>query len=106
MKKLITAKFSGLLVAISVSGLVLAMPKITVTKRINLQGFTEVRLHNETRKELACYVAIDGQKRKFRLLPLTSSDWYKADSPAYKHTDFSTWCDFIEFHPRYKNYDN
>ncbi|WP_440876984.1 hypothetical protein [Thalassotalea sp. PLHSN55] len=83
-----------------------AMPKITVTKRLNIEGITEVQIYNETRKELACYVAIDGQKRKFRLLPFTSSDWYKSNSPAFKHTDYSTWCDYIEFHPRYKQYKN
>ena len=102
-----TSSYSKLMVLLSCTCLafaVSALPKFNVIKRLDINGITEVRLHNETRRELACYVAIDGQKRKFRLLPLTYSNWYKANSPDFKHTDFSIWCDHIEFHPQYKKY--
>ncbi len=83
-----------------------ALPKITVLKRIDINNFVEVQVANETLKELACFVAIDGHKRKFRLPPRITSQWYKATDVRYKHTDFRVWCDYIEFHPQYKNYNN
>jgi len=80
-----------------------SMPKITVNKKVNQQGYVEVTVKNNTQEPLACYVAINGQKVRFKLIPLALSKRYKATSKAQEHTDISTWCDYLEFHPRYKN---
>ena len=82
----------------------IAAPKINILTRLNNDKFTQVRITNGTLKELACYVAIDGFKRKFTLLPKDSSEWYTATDVRYKYSDFRTWCDFIEFYPEYQKY--
>jgi len=81
-----------------------ALPKINVEHKTNLQGIPSVKITNETTLTLACYVAIDGYKKRFALQPFASSKWFSATSSTYEHTSFSTWCDSIEFHPKYKKY--
>lgn len=81
-----------------------ALPKFTVQTRLNNDKFTQMKITNDTLKELACYIAIDGFKRKFTLLPKDSTDWYTATDIRFKYSDFRTWCDFIEFYPEYKKY--
>ena len=81
---------------------VLAMPKIEITHDRNVQNLARVQISNETRKELICFVAIDGHKIKFRLKPLNTSKWYKATDTRFNSSHFSTWCDFIELYPRYQ----
>jgi len=67
-------------------------------------GYAQVKVLNNIREELACYVAIDGHKSKFRLPPHKASQWHTANNRNYDHTNFSTWCDLIEFYPQYKKY--
>ena len=82
----------------------IALPKFTVQTRLNNDQFTQMKITNDTLKELACYIAIDGFKRKFTLLPKDSTDWYTATDIRFKYSDFRTWCDFIEFYPEYLKY--
>ncbi len=81
-----------------------ALPKINVEHNTSMQGVPSVRVTNETTLVLACYVAIDGYKKKFVLQPFGISQWFSAASNAYQHTNFSTWCDSIEFYPKYRKY--
>jgi hypothetical protein len=67
-------------------------------------GYARIKVINNIKKELACYVAIDGHKSKFRLPSQKASRWYKANNKHYDHTNFSTWCGLIEFYPQYKKY--
>lgn len=92
--------FSLLLVSFSS----FSKPKITILHGNNLEGFARTQVKNETSKELACWVAIDGFKQKFRLPPATTSQWFTANDKRFTYSNFSTWCDFIEFYPKYKNY--
>ncbi len=80
------------------------LPKITVTYNVTPTGFTQVRIRNETLESLACYVAIDGFKKKFKLYPKTSSQWITATDTRYNHQNFSTWCDYLDVHPKYESY--
>lgn len=82
----------------------LALPKVRIDHGKNPQGIPRVSIYNETSLTLACYVAIDGYKKKFVLQPFNSSRWYSATSNLYNHSHFSTWCDSLEFHPEYKKY--
>lgn len=82
----------------------LSKANIKVINRHNADGFAQTQIKNETTKELACWVAIDGFKQKFRLLPATTSKWFTANDKRYSYANFSTWCDNIAFYPRYKNY--
>ncbi len=79
------------------SPLIQAMPKITVTHDINQQQFVRIKVKNETRRIIGCYVAIDGFKEKFKLTAFAESRWYKATDRRFKYTDFSVWCDYIEY---------
>lgn len=79
-----------------------AMPKIEVLKRIDQEGHSQVKVLNKTIRNLACYVAIDGQKQRFRLTGKNSSKWYKATNKTYNHSQFSVWCDYLEYHPNYQ----
>ena len=81
-----------------------ALPKINVEHRTNGKGVPSVKITNKTTLTLACFVAIDGYKKRFILQPFNSSKWFSASSNLYKHTNFSTWCDSIEFHPHYEKY--
>jgi len=74
-----------------------AMPKITVSNDINQQQFVRIKVKNDTRSVIGCYVAIDGYKKKFKLTALAESKWYKATDRRFKYTDFSVWCDYIEY---------
>lgn len=81
-----------------------ARPKYDAKMRLDANKFTEAQLTNNTIRDLACYVAIDGYKRKFKLPARTSSRWFKATDVRYKHTDFRIWCDFLDLHPKYQKY--
>ena len=99
-------KITGLLslftLAILIPPELAAMPKINIVHERNAQNFARVRITNETREELICYVAIDGHKIKFRLPPVNSSKWYKATDTRFNASHFSTWCDYIDLYPQYK----
>ena len=86
--------------------LVQAKPKFKTTFGYSLEGYARVQVKNETTKDLACWVAIDGHKKKFRLPPLTTSQWITVRDKRYTYKHFSTWCDFIDYHPEYRNYKN
>jgi hypothetical protein len=105
MKNILMKKHFTYLALIAVFSFpVNALPKIKVEHNTSLQGIPSVRITNETTLILACYIAIDGYKKKFVLQPFGSSRWVSAVSNTYKHTNFSTWCDSLEFHPKYKKY--
>ena len=67
-------------------------------------GHVRVKIVNKMASTLACYIAIDGHKIKFRLLPLQASKWHSSTNKSYKYTDFSTWCGYIEQYPVYVEY--
>ena len=69
------------------------------------EQYIRAKITNKTNQELACYLAIDGYKIKFRLPPFQSSKWYKATDRRFTYKDFSTWCDYIKYHPEFKRYD-
>lgn len=97
--------FAFFILTFSLSTEVAATPHTeTVFGKTNEQ-FIRAKVVNKTKKQLACYLAINGYKIKFRLPPFQSSRWYKATSTRFTHKDFSTWCDYIEHHPEYKKYD-
>lgn len=81
-----------------------ALPKVSITHDKTAQGISRIQITNDTTLTLACYIAIDGYKRKFILTPLQSSKWYTAINDRYDHTSFRPWCDSIEFHPEYEKY--
>ena len=83
---------------------VYAKPKITVHKSFDTNNFAQIKITNETIKELACYVAIDGQKIRFRLLPRRNTRWFKANDTRFPLSAISTWCDFIELYPHFKKF--
>mgnify|MGYP000160590106 CR=1 FL=1 len=82
-----------------------AKPKIKIKYGYSLDGFVRVQVKNETNKDLACWVAIDGFKKKFRLPPKMTSQWVTANDKRYTYTNFSTWCDYIDLHPEYQKYN-
>lgn len=84
---------------------VMAKPKTTVSYGYSLDGFVRVKIKNETIKDLACWVAIDGFKKKFRLPAMTTSQWFTTNDKRYTYSDFSTWCDYIDLHPEYNQYN-
>ncbi len=81
-----------------------AKPLITVHKSIDANKFAQVKITNETIQELACYVAIDGRKIRFRLLPHRTTRWFKANDTRFVLSAISTWCDFIELYPNFKKF--
>lgn len=83
---------------------VIAQPKTSIEHGRNIDGFARVRINNLITKELACYVAIDGYKVKFRLPALNSSRWITATDTQFNHSNFSTWCDYLTLNPDYKKY--
>jgi len=93
-----------LLIFVITSFSVNALPKVDVEHRTSGKGVPSVKIANKTRLTLACFVAIDGYKKRFILQPFNSSQWFAASSNLYDHTNFSTWCDSIEFHPHYEKY--
>jgi len=80
-----------------------AKVKITILHGKSQEGFVRVKIKNETNAALACYVAIDGRKVKFTLPPFLTSKWYQATDSRFNYRHFSTWCDYLELHPEYKN---
>ena len=80
-----------------------AKPRIEVMHGFTLDGFARVKIINRIPVELACFVAIDGHKAKFKLNALAESKWYKATDKRFKYTDFHIWCDYLELHPEYNN---
>lgn len=88
----------------TISFSVKALPKVNIEHSTNAQGVPRIKVTNETTITLACYIAIDGHKKKFILEPFKASKWYSAASNLYNNTNFSTWCDSLEFHPHYQKY--
>lgn len=81
-----------------------AIPRIETEYGYNADGFIRVKVTNETTRELACYVAIDGRSIKFVLPPRGASRWYRATDKRFTAKSFSIWCDYLEFHPAYQRY--
>ena len=90
--------FMLLVFSISVS----AKPKILVQHQRSAKNLAEIKVTNQTVETLICYVAIDGHKIYFRLQPLQPSQWYKATDTRLNYSNFSTWCDYLYLHPKYK----
>lgn len=103
---LFSLKVLALIISITFSVNTLAIPKITTIYGKNNDGFSRVKIINETTANLACYIALDGRKIKFKLPVRAHSRWYKATDRRFSHTDFSIWCDYIELHPEYEQYIN
>jgi hypothetical protein len=103
MKNLLIIIFFAISV-FSIANYVHAKPKTKTTYSRNLDGFAQARIKNNTTESLACYVAIDGYKIKFRLPALRQSKWYTATSKNYTYRNFSTWCDFLSLYPEYSKY--
>lgn len=82
-----------------------AKPKYKSFFGHSLEGFARVQVKNETSKDLACWVAIDGHKIKFRLPALNMSQWYTTNDKRFNYQNFSTWCDYIDLHPEYQKYN-
>mgnify|MGYP005990181501 CR=1 FL=1 len=87
-----------------ISPMSMALPKVNLTFGESERGFARVQIHNDTFEMLACYVAIDGHKVKFQLQPKASTDWITATDKRFNYKNFSTWCDYLEVHPKYKAY--
>ena len=85
-----------------ISHSVSAMPKIRTEFDVTVDNYARIKVYNETLEELICYVAIDGYKIMFKLVPRGQSIWYKATSTRFNYTDFSTWCGFLTDHPQYR----
>lgn len=81
-----------------------AKPHTSTVYSKNLEGHVRVKIINEMSRTLACFVAIDGYKMKFRISALHASKWYSATHKSYKYTDFSTWCGDIKLYPAYLEY--
>jgi hypothetical protein len=103
MKSLLIIIFFAISV-FSIVNYVHAKPKTKTTYGRNLDGFAQVKIKNNTTESLACYVAIDGYKVKFRLPALRQSKWYTATSKRFAYRNFSTWCDFLSLYPEYSKY--
>lgn len=84
--------------------IVQAKPKTKTLHGHNLEGFARAKIKNETIKDLACWVAIDGHKYKFRLPAYSESKWFTAQHQSFTYAHFSSWCDYIEFYPSYQQY--
>jgi len=82
-----------------------ARPKTKTTHGYSLDGFARTKIKNDTIRDLACWIAIDGHKYKFRLPALTESNWYTATDKNYNYDNIHTWCDYIDFHPEYQKYN-
>ncbi|WP_448567747.1 hypothetical protein [Thalassotalea ganghwensis] len=81
-----------------------AKPHISMLFGKTAQGYIQARIKNETTEMLACYIAIDGYKRKFRLSGGMTSQWYTATDKRFTYTSFSSWCDYLDLYPEYKKY--
>jgi hypothetical protein len=105
MKLLTYYKVVVLIAFLLVSTVTQAKPRIKSVFGHNLDGFARVKVINESTADLACYVAINGFKKKFRLPPLKESKWYAATDKRFNYKHFSTWCDYIDLHPEYKKFE-
>lgn len=81
-------------------------PQIQIEHGVTLDGFAQIKITNSTTKDLACYVAIDGYKIKFVLHRRAQSKWYKTTDKRFSYDSFSTWCDYIDFYPEYRKYQD
>jgi hypothetical protein len=106
MKDILLACLVSIIIFLLMSNTATAAPKTKVTYGKSLDGFSRVKIRNETSRDLACYIAIDGYKLKFRLPALRQSKWYTATDKAFSYRNFSTWCDYIDLHPEYKKYND
>ena len=91
------------IVMLTFSPVILALPKVTVSFG-DSNGFARIKIKNETFEPLACYVAIDGHKVKFKLQGQSSSRWISATDKRFNYQNFSSWCDYLELHPNYQAY--
>ena len=82
-----------------------AKPKTKVTYELNAMGFTRTKIENKTTESLACYVAIDGYKKKFRLPSFNTSQWYTANDKRINYKNFTVWCDYLSAYPSYNQYN-
>lgn len=89
---------------IFISPLIMALPKVTLTFGESLNGFTRVKIKNETFEPLACFVAIDGHKTKFQLRAKSTSNWITTTDKRFNYKHFSTWCDYLDVYPQYRIY--
>ena len=102
VKYSLTLLLMVLILAISPRGY--AIPHITTEFDRNIEGFVRAKVVNQTPRVLACYLAIDGHKIKFRLPARAHSRWFKATDKRFTPKSFSTWCDYIERYPEYQKY--
>ena len=79
-----------------------AQPDFLVKHKRSLDNYAEIQLVNQTAKALLCHVAIDGHKIRFTLQPRQPSKWYKATDTRFNFKNFSSWCDYLIFHPKYQ----
>jgi hypothetical protein len=103
MKKSLKIKLFTVVIILLVN-IVHAIPKTKTVYGQSLDGFSRVKIKNNTTENLACYVAINGFKVKFRLLALRESKWYTATDKRFSYRSFSTWCDYLDFYPEYLKY--
>ena len=80
-----------------------AKPRTRNEYDVNNENFARVKVFNETREALLCYVSIDGYKIRFRLSPRGQSIWYKATDTRFNYTDFHTWCDYLSNYPQFQD---
>jgi hypothetical protein len=103
MKNLLITLFFAVLILL-LTNIVHAKPKTKTIYSRNLDGFAQVKIKNNTTESLACYVAIDGYKIKFRLQALRESKWYTATDKRFQYRSFNSWCDFLTLYPEYLKY--
>jgi hypothetical protein len=103
MKNLLITLFLSVFILL-ITNIVQAKPKTKTFYGRSLDGFAQVKIKNNTTESLACYVAIDGFKIKFRLLALRESKWYTTNDKRFEYHNFSTWCDYLTLHPEYLRY--
>lgn len=101
-KTTLMAKALIYLIVLLIPFTTIAMPKIIIKNQRDIKGFAQIQVSNSTMKNLICHVAIDGRKKKFKLMPLQPSQWYTATDKRFNHKNFSVWCDYLELHPQYQ----
>jgi hypothetical protein len=103
MKKLLILIFITVFIFL-LTHAVQAKPQTKTIYAHSLDGFARVKIKNNTTENLACYIAINGYKVKFRLPALRESKWYTATDKRLAYRNFSTWCDYLTLHPEYLKY--
>lgn len=96
--------FTLAFLALNFSPEIHAKPNIYVEHSHTQAGYAKSRVKNNTIKDLACYMAIDGYKIKYVLPALSISRWFIATDKAFNHTHFSTWCGYLTLYPQYERY--